>query len=204
MEKVDFRSDALYRPTRTLALVDVPELPFLMVDGRGDPNTSPDYASAVEALYSLSYAVKFASKSAGRDYVVAPLEGLWSADRMTSFVDRSKDEWSWTMMIRQPEWLSEADWDAARLRVAPKKLPALADVRLETFAEGRAAQVMHVGPYDAEAPVIASMHEWIDAQCLALAGRHHEIYLGDPRRAAPEKLRTILRQPVTSSGAPSA
>lgn len=203
MDKVDFRSDGLYRPTGSIALVDVPGFPFLMVDGHGDPNTTPAYTDAVEALYSLSYTVKFVSKAKGRDYVVAPLEGLWSAERMAAFVDRSKHEWSWTMMIRQPDWLDDDDWDAARHRVSPKKLPALDAVRLESFAEGRAAQVMHTGPYDDEGPVIARLHEWIAANGLVATGRHHEVYLGDPRRAAPGKLRTILRQPVTSRSAPA-
>ena len=173
-----------------------------MADGHGDPNTSADYADAVEALYSLSYTAKFASKQQLElDYVVAPLEGLWDSARMESFLDRSKDEWSWTMMIRQPTWLTPELWDAARTKLAKKPLPALERVRLESFAEGTAVQVLHVGSYDDEAPTIARMHEWLRANGYRETGRHHEIYLGDPRRSAPEKLKTILRQPVSASAA---
>jgi hypothetical protein len=199
MQKLDFRVERkdLYSPGRDFALVDVPEFHFLMVEGTGDPNTGKDYASAVEALYSLSFAVKFASKAQlGRDYVVAPLEGLWP----DSAASTPKTEWSWTMLIRQPDWLTQEQWDAARATTAAKGLPALDAVRLEPFAEGAAAQVMHVGSYDDEAPTIARMHAWIAEQGMALGGRHHEIYIGDPRRAAPDKLRTVLRQPVVGVG----
>lgn len=201
MGKHDFRSDRkdLYAPSaKGFVVVEVPAFDFLMMDGRGDPNTSPAYAAAVEALYTLSFTAKFASKvTLGRDYVVAPLEGLWSSDRMESFTDRSKDEWSWTMMIRQPDWLTTELWDAARAKAAKKKLPALDAVRLESLAEGASVQILHIGSYDDEAPTIARMHEWIADNGYVEGGRHHEIYLGDPRRSAPEKLKTVLRQAVT-------
>lgn len=202
MNKLDFRTERkdLYAPSaKEFSVVDVPEFDFLMVDGHGDPNTSPLYAEAVEALYALSYTAKFASKQQFElDYAIAPLEGLWDSARMESFIDRSKDEWSWTMMIRQPTWLTPELWDAARTKLAKKKLPALERVRLESFAEGTAVQIMHIGSYDDEAPTIARMHEWIAANGHAERGRHHEIYIGDPRRSAPEKLKTVLRQPFTS------
>lgn len=199
MQKLDFRVERkdLYSPGRDFTLVDVPAFHFLMVDGTGDPNTGKDYASAVEALYSLSFAVKFASKAQfGRDYVVAPLEGLWPDTAGST----PKAEWRWTMLIRQPDWLTQEQWDAARTKAAAKGLPALDAVRLEQFAEGAAVQVMHVGSYDDEAPTIARMHAWIAERGMALGGRHHEIYIGDPRRAAPHKLRTVLRQPVVGVG----
>jgi hypothetical protein len=202
MDKVDFRSERkdLYSPSaKDISLVDVPGFVFLMIDGHGNPNTAPEYAEAVKALYTLSYTAKFASKAQhGRDYVVAPLEGLWTADRVEAFIDRSKDEWSWTMMIRQPEWLGEADWEAVRDKAAQKDLTALEAVRLEPFEEHRAAQVMHVGSYDDEGPAIARMHQWIADHDLVERGVHHEIYIGDPRRSAPAKLKTVLRQPVSA------
>lgn len=191
--------DRLYRATRTPELVEVPALRFLCIDGHGDPNTSPDYAEAVQALYAVSYAAKFAVRRAGgADFKVSVLEGLWSAEDFGTFLSGAKDQWDWTMMIRQPD--SVTDDLVARLaaEVAAKKgLPAAERLRLETFEEGPAAQVLHVGPYADEGPTIARLHEFIHEHGFTFDGyreRHHEIYLGDPRRAAPERLRTIIRQ----------
>ncbi|MEU4443743.1 GyrI-like domain-containing protein [Actinosynnema sp. NPDC050801] len=189
----------LYAPKNTdWALVDVPEQQFIAVDGHGDPNTSTAYAQAVEALYSLAYAIKFASKRAGRDLVVAPLEGLWWADRPEVFTARAKDSWHWRMLISQPDWITdEAIADARQLVAAKKDLPALADVRREVLHEGSSAQVLHIGPYDDEGPVLARLHdEWLRANGLRMTGLHHEVYVGDPRKTEPSKLRTVLRQPV--------
>ena len=201
MEKVDFRRERteLYAPAPTdFARVDVPAFDFLMIDGEGDPNTSERYGQALEALYALSYAAKFASKKTlERDYVVAPLEGLWRSDRMESFVDRSKNEWAWTMMIRQPDWLTDEIRDASRASAEKKSLPALPHVRAERFEEGSSVQILHVGSYDDEGPTIARLHaEYLPAQGLVENGLHHEIYLSDPRRVDAAKLKTILRQPV--------
>lgn len=163
---------------------------FLQVDGAGHPNTSPAYEAALEALCPLAYRLKLRSKrELGRDYVVPPLEGLWWAEDMDAFTTRrDKDHWQWRMMLMTPPWITAADVDAVREGSA---------VRWEEFDEGRCLQTLHVGPYDAEGPVLERMHhEEIPAQGLTMTGLHHEIYLGDPRRAAPERLRTILRQPV--------
>ena len=180
-------------------LVDVPAQQFIAVDGRGDPNTSADYARAVEALYSVAYTLKFTSRRVlGRDFVVGPLEGLWWSDDPEEFVTRVKDAWHWRMLISQPDWIDEdlID-DARRAALAKKGLPVIADVRRETLHEGTSAQVLHVGPYDDEGPVLARLHhEYLAANDLRMSGHHHEIYLGDPRRAAPARLRTVLRQPV--------
>jgi hypothetical protein len=168
-----------------------------MVDGRGDPNTSESYAEAVAALFAVSYAVKFASKrQLGRDYVVGPLEGLWSADDPAKFVDRAKDEWEWTMMVTQPEWVTPSMVDDA---IAAKgDLPAVRRLRFARYAEGLAVQVLHIGSFDDEGPVLERLHhEFMPENGLAFNGPHHEIYLSDPRRTEPAKLRTILRQPVT-------
>ncbi|WP_245976978.1 GyrI-like domain-containing protein [Cryobacterium soli] len=196
---------ALYAPkNRDWETLTVPTQRFLAVDGHGDPNTSPAYAEAVEALYAVAYTVKFASKRAGRDLVVGPLEGLWYAEEASVFSARDKAAWSWTMLISQPDWVSDADIGeaiaAARAKAAAKKkpLPALDGVRIEVLDEGLCEQVLHVGSYDDETPVLARLHgELLPAAGLRERGRHHEVYLGDPRRTAPDKLRTVLRQPVT-------
>jgi DNA-binding PadR family transcriptional regulator len=202
MTKSDIKRDRkdLYAPRAgRFELVDVPELPFLMVDGKGDPNTAKSYQDAVTALYAVSFAVKFASKKQlGRDYVVAPLEGLWSADDPAAFGARAKHEWQWTMMITQPQWITAAMVDdVIRLTVMKKDLPAVDQLRFERYAEGLSVQVLHIGSYDDEAPVLERLHhEFMPANGLAFNGRHHEIYLSDPRKTEPAKLRTVLRQPV--------
>lgn len=186
-----------------LRVLDVAPQQYLMVDGQGDPNTSPEYADALAALYPLAYKLKFASKrDLDRDYVVMPLEALWWAEDMAAFTDaRDKSRWSWTAMILAPDWITEEMFTAAFEEVARKDRPVSIDaVRFETLTEGTCVQTLHVGPYDDEGPVLAAMHdEFIPAHGLTMTGRHHEIYLSDPRRVAPEKLRTILRQPVTGS-----
>ena len=200
MAKVDFKREMreLYAPTRTPTVVEVPEMAFLMVDGHGDPNTSAQYRDAVSALFSVAYSARFALKRAGViDYGVMPLEGLWWVPDMATFSTEDKSAWDWTMMIMQPDEVTEAVLADAKASAAAKQsLPALDRLRLVRFAEGLAAQVLHVGPYSAEGPTIASLHEFIVEQGRELAGKHHEIYLGDPARSAPEKLRTIIRQPM--------
>jgi hypothetical protein len=183
---------------REWALVDVPAQQFVAVDGTGDPNTSPDYARAVEALYSVAYTVKFASKRAGRDFVVGPLEGLWWSPDPSVFTARAKQLWHWRMMISQPYWISvDQVTEAVDAALAKKKLPTIADVRLEDLHEGRCAQILHVGSYDDETPLLAALHEeYLPANNLTFAGLHHEIYLGDPRRTEPARLKTVIRQPV--------
>lgn len=179
--------------------VDVPVMQFLMVDGHGDPNTAPEYAEAVEALYTASYGVRaLAKQELGRVHTVGPLEGLWSAEDMDTFRTRDKTAWDWRMMIVQPDWITAELVEQALATARRKKdLAALDRVRFETFTEGRCVQVLHVGSYDDEGPTIARLHdEYLPAHGLALRGRHHEIYLSDPRRVEPARLRTILRQPV--------
>jgi len=181
------------------AFVDVPELSFLMIDGHGDPNSAPAYAAAVQALYSLAYPIRFAltRRPDAVDARVSPLEGQWWTPDMTTFSTDAKSEWNWTLLIAVPEQVTDAVVEDARDAAVRKHPDApVARVRLARFAEGRCAQVLHVGPYSAEGPTVAALHAFIAANGCALTGRHHEIYLGDPRRAAPEKLRTILRQPV--------
>lgn len=204
-EKTDLKKADAYRARRgQFRALIVPPTRYLMVDGHGDPNTDPCYAAALAALYPVAYALKFASKESGHDYVVPPLEGLWWAEHMASFTDaRDKTVWDWTMMLAVPDWLGDQDVTAAVAAVRANKTPParLDDLHVRGLDEGLCVQTLHIGPFDAEGAVLEEMHSgFIPAQGLQMTGRHHEIYLSDPRRAAPEKLRTILRQPVCPAG----
>lgn len=193
-----------YAPRNTgWALVDVPAQQFLAVDGRGDPNTGEEYARAVQALYSVAYTLKFAARRAlDRDFVVGPLEGLWWSDDMDVFTSRDKEAWRWRMLISRPDWITDSLVDeAGRAALAKKGLPGIADVRHETLHEGASAQLLHIGPYDDEGPALAELHHtYLAANSLRMTGLHHEIYLSDPRRTRPARLRTVLRQPVRTAG----
>jgi len=180
------------------ALVTVPERPFLMIDGAGDPNTAQEYVDAVEALYPIAYAIRAEIKKAtGDGYTVLPLEGLWWADDMKSFSVERKHEWKWTMMIGLPDLVTAEQAAEAILATTEKKdLVAGQWVRYRTYDEGPSAHIMHIGPYSDEAPTIEMLHDFIAEQGLERRGLHHEIYLGDPRKVDPAKLRTIIRQPV--------
>lgn len=201
MAKLDLKKEyrELYKVKKDPELVEVPPLQYLMIDGEGDPNTAQAYKNAVEALFSLSYTMKFMVKlrPGGADYGVMPLEGLWWTEPMEDFSVERKDGWKWTSLMLQPEFITPELVEEARAQAAAKKeLPALPLVRLERLEEGRCAQVLHIGPYAAEGPTVERLHGFILEQGLSLRGKHHEIYLGDPRRAAPDKLQTIIRQPV--------
>jgi hypothetical protein len=188
-------------------IADVPEMVFIMVDGCGDPNTSAEYAAAVNVLYGLSYGIKM-SKMGGVlpegyfDFVVPPLEGLWSVDD-ESFVGggaqiADKSKLRWTSMIRQPEFVTDAVFEGAK-EILSKKKPDLdlSAARLENYTEGLCVQVMHIGPYDDEPETVAAMDRYAReagyGMDISEARRHHEIYLSDPRKTAPEKLKTIIR-----------
>jgi hypothetical protein len=205
MDKIDFKKTLkhLYAPSaKGFAIVEVPKMQFVMIDGEGDPDTAPNYAAGVQWLYGVSYALKFASKQQlKKDYAVPPLEALWWADDMKAFVAGNRGAWKWTQMIMVPDWI-EADMFAAAVEKSSKRLgsppPSL---RLTPLDEGLSVQILHIGPYSAEAPTIRKLHEdFLPASRLTENGHHHEIYLGDPRRVAPEKLKTILRQPVRRLG----
>lgn len=200
MDKVDLRKELkdLYNPSKNqISFVDVPAMNFLLVNGEGNPN-SPQYQNAVEALFSVSYALKFMIKKAqGIDYSVMPLEGLWWVDDMSKFAAVSKDEWKWTAMIMQPKYVTAQDVSAAVEQIKKKKnLPALPRLRFESFQEGEAAQIMYIGPFAEEGSTIQKIHQAITSSGHKLSGKHHEIYLNDPSKTAPEKLKTILRQPM--------
>jgi DNA-binding PadR family transcriptional regulator len=202
MEKYDIKKahKALYSaPVDDFTIVEVPELQFLAIDGYGDPNTSPAYAEAIEALYSVSYALKFESKKTlERDFAVGPLEGTWRADDKAAFTRRDKSAWSWTMMINQPDWITHAMFVAAVAKATSKKnLRALPLLRLVSLTEGTCVQILHLGSYDDEGPTVDRLHNaYLSEHGLLPRADHHEIYLSDARRIAPAKLKTILRQPV--------
>lgn len=180
----------------------LPPTRYLMIDGHGDPNTSPDFRTALGALYPAGYTLKFASRNQlGLDYVAPPLEGLWWAEDMSAFTTaRDKSQWSWTLLLMVPDWVPEslasgALESVARRRLAPDRIE---DVRVGTLDEGLCVQTLHVGPFDHEAAVLHRMHtEIIPSLGLQLTGTHHEIYLSDSRRVPPERRRTLLRQPVS-------
>jgi len=209
MASVDLKKklkDIYFPSAKEVAVVDIPELSYLMVDGKGDPKTSKDFQDAIEALYSLAYTIKFTLKRQGKggDYVVMPLEGLWwTRDEGGGFDYDTRDEWKWRAMILQPDAVTAEHLEKAKADVTAKRTKkkepvpaALPKVRLERFHEGRSVQILHVGPFSAEPPTIQRMHAFAAAQGFKLRGHHHEIYLSDPRRTPEERWKTVLRQPV--------
>ena len=216
MTKIDFKKEfkSLYSPSRIeFQVIEVPPMQYLMIDGKGDPNTAKEYQDAIEALYALAYKLKFMSKKVlERDYVVPPLEGLWDSPEMVfsltgvddedvwveKFKASNRDSWQWTMMIMQPEWITSEMFEETHEQVRQGKNPVSLDrMRFERYEEGLCVQILHVGPYAEEAPVLANLHtKYLPENGYTEAGKHHEIYLSDPRKTAPEKLKTVLRQPV--------
>lgn len=201
-EKVDFKKtlDGYQAKRGEFRVVEMPELQYLMIDGHGDPNTSTEFSTALETLYPVAYKLKFASKKElGRDYVVPPPEALWWAEGMAAFTtERDKSRWEWTLLLMVPDWITRELFGEVVELVGAKNPPSkLGELRLEALAEGLCVQTLHIGSFDDEGPVLAELHnEFIPAHGLEMTGKHHEIYLSDFRRVAPEKLRTILRQPV--------
>ena len=203
MSKIDYKKELkhLYRPSaKKVEAVDVPRMNFLMIDGKGDPSTSQDFKDAIGVLYPLSYTLKFMIKKGeiGVDYGVLPLEGLWWADDMSSFVDDRREHWQWTLMIMQPELVTEQMVQEANAQVLKKKDPvSLSLVRFESFEEGKVAQILHVGPFSEEGPSVEKVHAFIEESGSQRRGKHHEIYLSDIRRAAADNWKTIIRQPMS-------
>ena len=202
--KVDFKKTMkeLYNPSaKEVVMVEVPEMQFLMIDGIGSPGDSQEYLDALAVLYPVVFKTKFLSKAKGKDYVVPPLEGLWWAKNMDDFTEGNRDKWKWTMMIMQPEWITREMIDEA-IDITKEKKPELAKLvpklRLEKYKEGKAAQIMHIGPYSEEGPNIQKIHKFIKDKDGKFDGhnlKHHEIYLSDPRKSKPENMKTIIRQP---------
>ncbi len=198
--KVDFKKTLkrYYNPSiKGFHLIEMPPMNFLMVDGKGNPNSSEDYQQAIEALYGMSYGIKFALKSQGFDHVIPPLEGLWWMEDMAEFSRANIERWEWIMMIMQPEWVTTETVEGVRSGVAKKKgLTNLGKVRFERYTEGAAVQTIYLGAYENEAPVIADMHAFIRSNGYRTNGKHHEIYLSDFRKTQAERLQTIFRQPI--------
>ncbi len=202
MEKIDYKKELkhLYRPSvKKVETVIVPKMNFLMIDGEGEPG-SQTFQDAIAVLYPLSYTLKFMIKKGeiGVDYGVLPLEGLWWADDMSSLKKNIRDVWKWRLMIMQPEFVTKKMVREAIEQVKAKKDPAsLPLVRFESFEEGKTAQIMHIGPFSEEGPTVDKVHFFIEESGSQRRGKHHEIYLSDIRRAAPEKWKTIIRQPMS-------
>ncbi len=203
MKKIDYKKELkhLYKPSaKQVESVTVPAMNFLMIDGKGDPNTSQEFMDAIDALYPVAYALKFMVKKGGMeiDYGVLPLEGLWWADDMDNFSVDRKEDWKWTLMIMQPEFIAPAMVEEAIEQVKSKKNPvSLPQLRFESYEEGEAAQIMHIGPFSEEGPTIEKVHAFIEENGYERRGRHHEIYLSDTRKADPAKWKTIIRQPYS-------
>ncbi|MCL2079467.1 MAG: GyrI-like domain-containing protein [Oscillospiraceae bacterium] len=199
---IDFKKTDkdLYHPKTTPTVIDVSEMVFIMVDGTGNPNTSEEYKSAVEILYGLSYAIKMGNKSI-LEFVVPPLEGLWWLNDGSEEWYKDKGKYCWTSMIRQPAFVTQEVFEAAKTSLDKKK-PNLdtSKVRLEKFTEGLCVQAMHIGSYDDEPRTNAAIMEFTAdngyASDISNTRRHHEIYLNDPRKTTPEKLKTVIRHPV--------
>lgn len=203
MGKIDYKKELkhLYRPSaRNVEIVEVPQMNFLMIDGEGDPNSSQSFSDAIEALYPVSYTLKFMVKKGEMDidYGVLPLEAIWWSVDMSAFSTGNKDAWKWTLMIMQPEFITQKMIKQAMEEVKRKKNSAsLPLLRFDTFKEGKAAQIMHIGPFSEEGPTIEKLHLFIEENSSRRVGKHHEIYLSDIRRATPEKWKTIVRQPMS-------
>jgi hypothetical protein len=209
MSKIDLKKEnkEIYNPSvKEVSFIDIPKMNYLMIDGEGDPNTSQEYQDAIETLFPVSFKVKFISeKENSQDYVVMPLEGLWWVENMEDFSIQDKRGWKWTSMIRQPDFITNNIIKKAIEEVEEKKNPpALSKIKFESLNEELSAQIMHIGPYSEEGPTIEKLHNSIKEKGYEFNGsrpgeKHHEIYLSDVRRTRPEKLKTIIRQPVRRS-----
>lgn len=202
--KIDFKKclKELYKPSsKEISIIDVPTMQYLMIDGMGSPGECQEYFDCIETLYPVAFRAKFLSKKVGKDYVVPPLEGLWWADDMNDFTNGNRDKWKWTLMIMQPEWITQNLIDEAIEIVKKKKtkiVKNLLKLRFENLNEGKIAQIMHLGPYSEEGPTIEKLHQYIKDNGGDFDGfkqKHHEIYLSDPRKAKSENIKTIIRQP---------
>ena len=203
MEKIDLKKQlkAFYNPTaKEVTLIDVPKMNFIMIDGKGAPE-SAQFAGSIQALYPIAYTIKFDKKKTEEtDFTVMGMEGLFWAKDMKVFMPETADrkEWQWTLMIVQPDFVTKANFIKAKEAAKKKKdIPYIDNVRFESFSEGKAAQIMHIGPYSAEGPNIQRLHQKIAEIGGKLSGKHHEIYLSDPRRVAPQKMKTVIRQPYS-------
>jgi hypothetical protein len=202
-QKLDFKKEykSLFTPSaKEPEIVEVPAFKYIMIDGRGDPNTSKDFQDKIQVLYGLSYTIKFMlklDKTDPFDFTVPPLSGLWCADDITAFAEGRKHEWKWTLMILMPDRVTREVFEEGKKKLEEKKNPTFLELaNFEIYEEGLSAQITHMGPYAEEGPTIAKLHDFFHGKGYTFNGRHHEIYLSDPRKCKPEKMRTILRQPI--------
>ena len=205
-KKLDYKKEFpdLYQPSlKTQAIIKIPEMMFFMIDGIGDPNTSKEYKDAVQTLYNISYTLKMKvikKETPSKDYIVPPLEGLWYIPNMKEWSMEGKDKWQWTMMIRIPDFIKDSQIKKAmNILKESKTLSSFSKLRYEQYNEGTCVQIMYLGAYDDESPTIAKLHKFAKEKGYSLEGKHHEIYLSDPRKVEPERLKTILRQPIIKS-----
>lgn len=202
MEKRDLKKEHrnMFSPKKgVFSIIEIPQLKYITIEGEGNPNIAESFSKSTEALYTIAYGIKFAMKESGDDFTVMPLEGLWYCDNMSKFSEDNKDEWKWKLMILQSELVEQEIFENARIKGITKKTELkeyLEEVKLEKYTEGLSVQTMYVGAYKDEAPVIREMHKFIGENGYELAGLHHEIYIGDPRKTEAAKLKTILRQPM--------
>ena len=203
MEKIDLKKElkAFYNPTaKEVTLIDIPKMNFIMIDGQGAPE-SEQFTQAMQAMYPVAYTIKFdKKKTGGPDFTVMALEALWWAEDMKVFMPETSDrnKWQWTVIMMQPDFITRKDFENAVAAAKKKKdNPALNNVRFESFTEGKSVQIMHIGPYSAEGPNIQKLRRKIEEIGGKLSGKHHEIYLSDPRRVTPDKMKTVLRQPYS-------
>ena len=200
--KLDYKKKypLLYKPKNKPSIIEIPDMKFFMVDGKGDPNSAKEYKEAIEALYAVSYALKMKiikKEEPEKDYVVPPLEGLWYIDDMSKWVETSKDEWKWTMMIRIPDYVTSEQLEKAReIAEKTKKPVALSKIYVKNYQEKTVVQMMHIGSYAEEHENIMKIHQYAKENGYSISGHHHEIYLSDPRKTDPAKLKTIIRQPI--------
>ncbi len=201
MGKIDLKKELrnLYNPSvKDVSVVDVPKMNFIIIDGQGAPE-SQQFGQSIGALYSVAYTIKFDKKKAdGTDYSVMPLEGLWWAEDMGMFdqLKGDRNKWQWKLMIMQPDFIGKADFQRAKeASLKKKRNPVINEVGFESLKEGRAAQIMHIGPFSEEGPNIERIHQKIMEIGGKLSGKHHEIYLSNVARVEPAKMRTVLRQP---------
>ncbi len=198
--KLDLKKEfkTLYKASKELSIVKVPKQKVMAIEGRGNPNTSVEFKNAVEALFPVAYTLKFSYKKKGRDYAVMPLEGFWWTKNMKDFSIDNKDIWLWKLFIVQPDFVTDKAFSDAVEQVQKKSNPsALGKLIFETLHEGTAAQILYIGPFSDEGPTIKKLHDFIKEKGYTFDGlkqKHHEIYLSDRRKTAPEKLKTIIRQ----------
>jgi hypothetical protein len=205
MDKIDLKKELkeyYWNSIKEIRIVNVPPMNFLMVDGKGNPNISEEFKDAIQSLYSLAYTIKFTLKKESEiDYGVMPLEGLFWTDDMRKFSEDNKKIWKWTLMIMQPKFVTKNIFNNCLEEVKKRKnFQGLSKIRFEKYSEGLSAQIMYIGPYSDEGPTIIKVHDFVKEKGYELKGKHHEIYLGDPRRTKPEKLKTIIRQPIAKKG----